>query len=401
MNSTPKAARKILHLFAIGLIVAVLAGSFVYLRAVFNEEVSLRRSYMNEAVFHAQDFFVSRQTLLTSLVLTSVPNPHGAQAFVSVNPEEEMNISLGSDEAHWSLWLTGRMMDYFRRHKVNLLYVPQIDAPKVVRLFDASTQLPQLPAVVLQRLADLGKPSHSPVDELWLTDDRVLDSPFYLFKRLDKRKPGSGWLGIEVEVSDLVEALRSESAGDFILLDDQGQILFSNTVQSSLVGSLHTLNPQNSFGFIGNGWFPERLAIRKQLGFSGWQIVYAVDIDTLLPVLAWPLVGCIALMLVVCIGLRWLIMRIERRLITPGEHRIQALVESEAFSRAVLQVAPVALCVIRRSDGTVVLENSLSQQWLGRSAERGILCHGWISRAFDELDATNSDEVEMEDGRLL
>ena len=401
MNSTPKAARKILHLFAIGLIVAVLAGSFVYLRAVFNEEVSLRRSYMNEAVFHAQDFFVSRQTLLTSLVLASVPNPHGAQAFVSVNPEEEMNISLGSDEAHWSLWLTGRMMDYFRRHKVNLLYVPQIDAPKVVRLFDASTQLPQLPAVVLQRLADLGKPSHSPVDELWLTDDQVLDSPFYLFKRLDKRKPDSGWLGIEVEVSDLVEALRSESAGDFILLDDQGQILFSNAVQSSLVGSLHTLNPQNSFGFIGNGWFPERLAIRKQLGFSGWQIVYAVDIDTLLPVLAWPLVGCITLLLVVCIGLRWLIMRIERRLITPGEHRIQALIESEAFSRAVLQVAPVALCVIRRTDGTVVLENSLSQQWLGSSGERGTLCHEWIRRAFDELDATNSDEVEMEDGRLL
>lgn len=271
----------------------------------------------------------------------------------------------------------------------------------MVRLFDASTQLPQLPVVVLQRLADLGKPSHSPVDELWLTDDQVLDSPFYLFKRLDKRKPDSGWLGIEVEVSDLVEALRSESAGDFILLDDQGQILFSNAVQSSLVGSLHTLNPQNSFGFIGNGWLPERLAIRKQLGFSGWQIVYAVDIDTLLPVLAWPLVGCITLLLVVCIGLRWLIMRIERRLIAPGEHRIQALIESEAFSRAVLQVAPVALCVIRRTDGTVVLENSLSQQWLGSSGERGTLCHEWIRRAFDELDATNSDEVEMEDGRLL
>lgn len=106
MNSTPKAARKILHLFALGLIVAVLAGSFVYLRAVFNEEVSLRRSYMNDAVFHAQDFFVSRQTLLTSLVLASVPNPHGAQAFVSVNPEEVMNISLGRDvrPGHCDYW---------------------------------------------------------------------------------------------------------------------------------------------------------------------------------------------------------------------------------------------------------------------------------------------------------
>ena len=66
-----------------------------------------------------------------------------------------------------------------------------------------------------------------------------------------------------------------------------------------------------------------------------------------------------------------------------------------------LQVAPVALCVISRTDGTVVLENSLSQQWLGNSSERGKLCHGWIYRAFDENDPCNSDEIEMEDGRLL
>lgn len=173
-----------------------------------------------------------------------------------------------------------------------------------------------------------------------------------------------------------------------------------NAAQSTLVDSLHTLEPQNSFGFIGSGWLPDSLAIRKKLGYSGWQIVYAVDIHSLLPVLGWPLLACVLICIAVCIGLRLLIMRIDRRLITPGENRIQALVESEVFSRAVLQVAPIALCVIRRIDGTVVLENSLSQQWLG-GGERGRLCHGWIARAFDKQDARNSDEIEMEDGRLL
>jgi len=401
MKSTPQAARKLLHLFACGLIVAVIASSFVYLRAVFNEEVSLRRSFMNEAVFNAQDFFVSRQTLLKSLVLATVPDKNGDKTFISVDPEEEINISLGSNAGHWSLWLTRRMMDYLHDSKVNLLYVPQTDEPQVVRLFDLSSRQEPLPKVVLQRLADEGSRGYSYGDDLWLTDNKVLDSPFYLFTRLDSRNPASGWLGIEVEVPDLVEALRSESAGDFMLLGSQGQIIFTNAAQSTLVDSLHTLEPQNSFGFIGSGWLPDSLAIRKKLGYSGWQIVYAVDIHSLLPVLGWPLLACVLLCIAVCIGLRLLIMRIDRRLITPGENRIQALVESEAFSRAVLQVAPIALCVIRRIDGTVVLENSLSQQWLGGGSERGRLCHGWIARAFDKQDARNSDEIEMEDGRLL
>ena len=84
MKSTPQAARKLLHLFASGLIIAVFAGSVIYLRAVFNQEVSLRRSFMNEAVFSAQDFFVSRQTLLRSLVLAAVPEKSENAPFITV-----------------------------------------------------------------------------------------------------------------------------------------------------------------------------------------------------------------------------------------------------------------------------------------------------------------------------
>ena len=401
MKSTPQAARKLLYLFAAGLIITVIAGSLLYLRAVFNQEVSQRRSFMNEAVFHAQDFFVSRQTLLKSLVLTAVPDTAGHEPFISVAPEEEKKISLGSESDHWSLWLTQRMMDYLRASKVNLLYVPQTEDPQVVRLFDVSSNSGVVPKAVLQRLVDVGSQWYSLSDELWLTDTKKLDSAFYLFARLDERNHASGWLGIEVQVPDLVAALGSENAGDFMLLDGQGQIIFTNAAQSTLVESLHSLPPPNSFGFIGSRWLPDSLAISKKLGYSGWQIVYAVDTHALLTVLVWPLITCVLLCIAVCIALRLLIRRIDLRLITPGENRIQALIESEAFNRAVLQVAPVALCVIRRTDGTVVLENSLSQQWLGHGGERSKQCHGWIFRAFDQQDASNSDEVEMEDGRLL
>ncbi len=57
---------------------------------------------------------------------------------------------------------------------------------------------------------------------------------------------------------------------------------------------------------------------------------------------------------------RLLTRRLEHRFITPAIHRIQALVESELFSRDVIQTAPVALCVLRRTDGEVVLERPLA-----------------------------------------
>ena len=401
MKSTPQATRKLLHLFAFGLIIAVIAGSLIYLRAVFNQEVSQRRTVMNEAVFNAQDFFVSRQTLLKSLLLTAVPDKAVHAPFISVDPEEEKSISVGSETDRWNLWLTQRMMEYLSESKVSLLYVPQAPVPEVVRLFDASSNSKTVPKPVLQRLEDENSKWYSFSDDLWLTDRKTQDSAFYLFARLDNRNMASGWLGIEVKGADLIAALHSESAGDFMLLDGKGQIIFTNAAKSNLVDSLHMLTPKNAFGFIGRGWFPDSLAIRKKLSYSSWQIVYAVDIRSLLPVLIWPLLGCMFLLIASCIGLRWLIVRIDKRLLTPGENRIQALIESDAFNRAVLQVAPVALCVILRIDGKVVLENSLSQQWLGSGRERSKLCRGWIYRAFDQHDVITSDEVEMDDGRLL
>lgn len=57
MKSTPQAARKLLHLFACGLIVGLLAGSFVYLRAVFNEEVFAAPQFYERGGVQCPGFF--------------------------------------------------------------------------------------------------------------------------------------------------------------------------------------------------------------------------------------------------------------------------------------------------------------------------------------------------------
>lgn len=398
--STPKAARKLLHLFALALVFGTYAGVYSYLHASLNEEVSQRRSNMNEAISDAQSFFITRQTLLKSVSLAAVRNITQPAANANEIKGEEAHIVLGEGGSNsWSLWLTRRLLAYLRAEKVNLLYVSASAQAKVIRLF-GTDDIAGKPALVPRSILQLLAQSEQSQD-VWVTDLQIPDSPLYIFSRLDERDPASGWLGLEVEKANLVKALHHENAGDFLLLDTDNHVLYSSDPALTLPHPLKQISSGRAFGLVGSTWLPEQLAIIKHLGYCDWRIVYTTRLTTFLPLLLGPLlVG-----LLICISATWLmsrlVIRIDRRLIIPAGHRIEALVESEAFSRAVIQIAPIALCVLRRQDGEVVLENHLSQQWLGQGNERENLCHGWMHRAFGDLAQNNTDELQMADGRHL
>ncbi|MBB1628861.1 hybrid sensor histidine kinase/response regulator [Achromobacter sp. UMC71] len=55
----------------------------------------------------------------------------------------------------------------------------------------------------------------------------------------------------------------------------------------------------------------------------------------------------------------------NRRVVRPAELAHLDMVESEEFSRTVLDTAPVALCVLSRPGGRIVFGNTLAAQWLG------------------------------------
>lgn len=400
--STPKAARKLLRLFALALVLGVYVGAYSYLRATLGEEISLRRGYMNEAISDAQSFFVSRQTLLKSLGLSTVRHMTPPKGNLNEVPAEEVHITLGNAGNVWSLWLTRRMLDYLQSNQVNLIYVAQQADPVVERLFTVSATPGEVSEHVLRRLVTVDTGSVSVSDDLWLTEQSQLDSPLYIFTRLDERSPASGWLGLEVGGPDLINALQHDKAGDFMLLDGAGQLIFSSTPHPAMAAqALRGPHATARFGWEGSRWLPDRLAIRKHLGYSQWQIVYSLELRSLLPSLALPFALCLLVCALASLLMVRLVRRIDQRLIIPAANRIEALVESEAFSSAVIRIAPVALCVLRRSGGEVVLENPLSRQWLGNGDERQQLCHDWIRRAFDDAELSSTDELQMADGRHL
>jgi two-component system capsular synthesis sensor histidine kinase RcsC len=394
--STPHAARRLLRIFALVLLVGILGGVYSFLLFTFNNEISQRRSYMSSAIAEAHTFFTTREALLESLSLSATRQT----ALSAPLSEEEIRLLLGQAPGkQWSIWLTQRMRDYLQARKLNLLYVSSGAEAQVWRLYNTTPLAGDFPQAMLERLETLKRDNTSALKEIWLTHNVQGHSQLYIFIRLDERDLDSGWLGLEMDDREISNALSDHSAGEFTMFNSQGMPLFSNSRKPPPGQDLPLLRQQDFFGFVGDGWLPDQLVLRKQLKSSDWQLTYSIDLLAVLWAL-WPqmlgaLLFCLASISLVCLLTR----RLEHRFITPTLHRIQALVESELFSRDVIQTAPVALCVLRRSDGQVVLENTLAQQWLGTCSQQ--LGPAWIRAAFDEKAPSLTDYFDTADGRHL
>ena len=397
--SSPHSARRLLWIAGIILLSGLLTGAYNFLLFTFNTEISQRRGYMSSAIAEAHTFFTTRQSLLESISLSATRQPEGEAVSVSA---EEIHLLLGpSPQQQWSLWLTERLRDYLKSKQVNLVYVSTGVNAKVSRLYNATPAVSAFSETILQQLEALKRDDSPELDELWLTEPDSPNARLYIFIRLDERDRQSGWLGLEMDASEVSAALSDQTAGEFIMLNAQGALLFRNNLMSALGEKLLPSQERDFFGLIGSGWWPDHVVIRKQLKSSEWQLVYSIDLRSIIQAL-WPQLLGALLFCLASLSLVWLLIRrLEQHFITPTINRIQAVVESELFSRDVIQTAPVALCVIRRTDGLLVLENALSQQWLGPSSEREPLYSVWIQRAFESVEPTLTDYFKTTDGRHL
>ncbi|WP_339530191.1 MULTISPECIES: ATP-binding protein [unclassified Pseudomonas] len=394
--SSPNAARRLLRIFAMVLLVGILGGVYSFLLFTFKNEVSQRRSYMSSAIAEAHTFFTTREALLESLSLSAT---RMANMNLPVS-EEEIRLLLGQAPGHqWSIWLTQRMRDNLKARQLNLVYVSSGPQPQVWRLYNATSVTSAFGRATLEHLQTLEHPNSDNLKELWLTHASDGHSQLYIFIRLDERDINSGWLGLEMDDREISSALSDHSAGEFTMFNSQGMPLFSNSHNPPPGQNLPLVQQKDFFGFVGDGWLPEQLVLRKQLKSSDWQLIYSIDLLAVLGAL-WPQILGALLFCLLSISLVYLLIRrLEHRVINPAIHRIQALVESELFSRDVIQTAPVALCVLRRTDARVVLENTLARQWLGCRGEQ--LGPGWIRAAFDEHEPTLTDYFASTDGRHL
>ncbi|VVE85984.1 capsular synthesis two-component sensor kinase and response regulator transcription protein [Pandoraea sputorum] len=109
-------------------------------------------------------------------------------------------------------------------------------------------------------------------------------------------------------------------------------------------------------------WRDGSFLITQRVPGPDWIAVYAYTWkDMLLALRTELLLVLLATILCLCIvsiGAVWL----RNSVVRPSGERVKLLAESEAFSRAVLHVAPVSLAVVDRSTGAVLMRNTEAQE---------------------------------------
>ncbi len=399
--SDPEAARRLLRLLAIVLSAGILGAAYNFLSLTFNTDIARRHGTMSSAIAEAHTFFSNREALLESLSLATVRQTDPAVNWLPLAPGEEVRLQLGSQpNKRWSLWLTQRMCAYLKARKVNLLYVDTTAQAPMRWLYNADAQTSPPSPALLDQLRATGERATAP-RELWLADQTPSRSRLFIFLRLDERDPDSGWLGMEIDTHVVSPSLEDTNSGEFMMFNADGMLVFTNSPGPALDLSLRQSVGNDFFGFDGQGLLPKYLVISKPLMSSDWQLVYAISLSAILAGLWQQLLGTLLFCVLSITLIRLLIQRFAQRFYTPTVERIRALVESEMFNRDVIETAPVALCVLRRSDGQVVLENHLAQQWLGQDQVRGARSAQWIEQTFERTEGQYSDYFESAEGRHL
>ncbi|XVJ47159.1 response regulator [Pseudomonas sp. UBT] len=187
---------------------------------------------------------------------------------------------------------------------------------------------------------------------------------------------------LDLALADDVQRALDHSAFDrFTLIAPDGTRLIGPETGAPLSDGMHIT--ANGFEFK-----------ITQAGDQPWSAVYGLNYSHFFHSALWPL-STLALLFASLIGLGWAGSRWYRRqVITPARLAHEHIAESVAFSRVIIDTAPTGLCVVRRSDGKVLIENQRAQQWPGTAR--------LVAAMAGAHDSAESGETHLEiEGRHL
>ena len=108
-----------------------------------------------------------------------------------------------------------------------------------------------------------------------------------------------------------------------------------------------------------------------------WMALYELSYQGFFGYAKWQLLGGLGLLLASLLG-SWAVIRwYSRTVISPARQAHHEIVESDTFSRTVIQTAPVALCVLRRADRQLIMQNPLAERVLGDALDIAQLSEHW------------------------
>ncbi|WP_454694532.1 ATP-binding protein [Achromobacter aegrifaciens] len=394
----------LLHLFALALLACIAAAAAFSLYWAFSDTVSAYRRQMNAAAYNAQLFFDQREILLRSLSSSAVRNTDGApmsrtpRFFGNTRQIEVFPLQEEQDAYDWALILTPRDLNDIALAHTQLMYSSvrtgrtSLLVPLPGHEQNEMDQAKQRWIARSLAAADpkLDPTGHHPI--VWLKPPMDQANRLYLYTPMDSTVPDSGWIGLEVVDIDAAIDLSPLVGGSYALYDQDDAPVLHSAAATFLAKSSPRGGQEDSFGWWGPGLLPEYVVLNKSVGEAGWRLVYHTPISRILGDTAFAVQATLAVAALLLAAVLLGAAHIRRKLIAPAIRQYEALADSVSLTRKLVEVAPVGLCLLRRTDNALILSNELARQWL--LSDAGLLC-----RAVTSAGPDSAREYALQDGR--
>ncbi|UZE25619.1 response regulator [Pseudomonas sp. B21-056] len=287
-----------------------------------------------------------------------------------------------TDDTHRALAFGVQLTDYYGGYWASSFYVsPQLfvftpndvaslAVPGIGGLRQHQPLLREQYREVVSRLYELQESQR-----LLLTDSRVrwMRAPLQLYRN---SRSVVAMIGIDAPTA-ILPAGQPQGLLTLAAVVDTSQVdEFERVLQLSVYNQFTLISPQGDvlLGSLDDeNMAPLGLSFNshglrfKMLSEGGeyWTGLYAISFQDFLRYAKWPLLG-LGLTFLAAVLLGWWINHwYKTRIVNPAKRAQERLFESEAFNRIMLHNAPVGLCVVRRSDHQLLLENQRALQLRG------------------------------------
>ncbi|WP_303638026.1 response regulator [Stenotrophomonas tuberculopleuritidis] len=391
LAAPPATASVLLRWLTVCVFLCLLAATGFYLMAALTADISTHRRNMNAAAYRAQIYFDQREALLRYLGDSVVVGDPAATTSEAVR---QLPLDGPGGTAGQRLLLSPRAEHTLQALQTHLLLV---DASGTHWLAggQADVDIARLPS--LQTLQARSGSLRGKDPMYWL---RPGDSGVALAQPVQAGPRPAQWLVLLLDGAAAAAMIDGQGIGGYALLDRDGQPALSSLAPRLDSAGWTTLQHRqdDSFGALWSAGLPRGVALVKSVGDDGWRLVYHLPPRLLLGDLAMPLLASGALLLLAGLALRLLRRRVDRQLIQPALLQHRRLLESLDFSSTVIDLAPVGICVLRRSDRRLLLCNQLLRDWLGEEEQDGDWQAPWRGHAGER---GRSLEFTARDGRQL
>ncbi|WP_095112987.1 hybrid sensor histidine kinase/response regulator [Pseudomonas sp. Irchel 3H7] len=190
------------------------------------------------------------------------------------------------------------------------------------------------------------------------------------------RVPKDLWLtGSEEQRVVVASVLDFSSIREFFRLGDWA--VFDSVGLITPSGLLLTGSDQFSHEGADGLSFDKNGFLVKVTSSDGWKGFYYLSYRTFAAYAKWQffmlLSICVVLIVAGYLIFRWYAFKV----VAPARNAHDLVVESDKFGRAIIQGAPVGLCILGRKSRKVVMENELALQWVGDTAAISRLSRSW------------------------